>query len=110
MSAFANPFAKIAGGMPYEFYWVAAAFGLFPTVLAYFFYMTGLSKGLEASKVPVIAMFEMATAVILGVAIFREPFGMGKLIGVCLVLASIGIMSIDMAAQRRMLLERVRSV
>lgn len=35
---------------------------------------------------------------------------MGKLIGVCLVLASIGIMSIDVAAQRRKLLERVRSV
>lgn len=110
LSAFANPFAKIAGGMPSGFYWVAAAFGLFPTVLAYFLYMTGLSKGLEASKVPVIATFETVTAVILGVAIFREPFGMGKLIGVCLVLASIGIMSIDVAAQRRKLLERVRSV
>ena len=40
--------------------------------------MTGLSKGLEASKVPVIATFETVTAVILGVAIFREPFGMGS--------------------------------
>ena len=110
LSAFANPFAKIAGGMSSEFYWVTAAFGLFPTVLAYFFYMTGLSKGLEASKVPVIATFETVTAVMLGVAIFREPLGVGKLIGVGLVLASIGIMSIDMAAPRRKFLERVRSV
>lgn len=105
---FANPFTAVARGVPSEFYWVAAAFGLLPTVLAYLFYMTGLSKGLEASKVPVIASFETVTAVVLGVVLFKEPFGMGKLIGVCLVLVSIGIMSFDMAEQRRKLMKRAR--
>jgi DME family drug/metabolite transporter len=110
LTCFANPFVKISEGMPPEFYWLAVAFGLFPTALAYLFYMTGLSKGLEASKVPVIASFETVTAIVLGVVLFKESFGAGKLIGVGLVLASIGIMSIDMTNRRRKLLERMQQM
>lgn len=75
---------------------VFAGFGLIPTALAYFFYMTGLSRGLEASKVPVVASVETVATVCVGTIVYAEPAGPVKVLGIALVLASIVVMNADL--------------
>lgn len=70
---------------------LGAGIGLFGTVLPYIFYMKGLSRPVETSRVPLVASVETVVAAILGVLLFREPFGAAKLLGVVLVLASVAI-------------------
>lgn len=68
-------------------------YGLLSTVLAYLFFMAGLAKGLEASRVTIIASVETVVAALIGVLVFREAMGPGKLLGIALVLASIAVMN-----------------
>ncbi|QHI71604.1 DMT family transporter [Aminipila terrae] len=77
-------------------YFVAAAigFGLIPTVGSYFFYMKGLAKGLEASRVSVIASVETVVAAFIGLAVLHEASSMMKLMGIGCVVASICFMNI----------------
>ena len=70
-------------------------FGLLPTALAYILYMNGLSLGLEASKVPVIASFETIATVLVGIIVYSEAATPAKLVGVGAVLCSILLMNID---------------
>jgi len=74
---------------------MGAAFGLVSTVLAYAFYMNGLAKPVETSKVPIIASVETVVATLLGTLLFHEDIGLWKLIGIGLVLASIAIMNLS---------------
>lgn len=77
-------------------YFVAAAigFGLIPTVGSYFFYMKGLAKGLEASRVSVIASVETVVAAFIGLAVLHEASSAMKLMGIGCVVASICFMNI----------------
>ncbi len=78
-----------------------AGFGLIPTALAYTFYMQGLSKGLETSKVPVIASVETVVTVLMGIGFYAEPAGAAKVLGILLVLGSIVIMNADISHMRQ---------
>lgn len=76
------------------------AFGLVATVLAYAFYMNGLAKPVETSKVPVIASVETVVATLLGALLFSESMGGWKVLGIGLVLASIAVMNISDRADK----------
>ncbi len=77
-------------------YFIAAAigFGLIPTVGSYFFYMNGLAKGLEASRVSVIASIETVVAAFIGLAVLHETSSFIKLMGIGCVVVSICCMNI----------------
>lgn len=82
---------QVANG---KFILVAIGYGLIPTVGAFFFYMKGLSKKLEISKVPVVASIETVVASIIGIFIFSESSGLFKVLGIGCVIISIAIMNI----------------
>ena len=73
----------------------AIGYGLIPTAMSYYLYMLGLSKPVEASKVPVIASVETVIAALIGVIVFSELFGIYKFIGIALVMFSVGLISLD---------------
>ena len=74
-----------------RFYLLGAGIGLFGTVLPYIFYMKGLSRPIETSRVPLVASVETVVAAVLGILLFHEGFGLAKLLGIVLVLASVAI-------------------
>lgn len=100
MLAIARPWAEIADAFSPEFILLLLGFGLIPTALAYIFYMNGLSLGLEASKVPVVASFETVATVLVGILMYGESSDLVKVVGICLVLLSIVAMNMDFARVR----------
>lgn len=76
-------------------------FGLVATVMAYAFYMNGLAKPVETSRVPVIASVETVVAALLGVLLFSEDIGLWKVAGIGLVLASIAVMNLSDGRDRQ---------
>ncbi|HBG6712333.1 TPA: EamA family transporter [Clostridioides difficile] len=60
--------------------------GIVPAALAYIFYATGISKGVELSVAGVVASVELVGSVIIGCTILGESFSLGKLFGVMLML------------------------
>lgn len=88
---FTRPWQLDFSIFPPKFFLLSAGIGLFGTVLPYIFYMTGLSRPIETSRVPLVASIETVVAAILGVLLFREAFGPAKLLGIVLVLASVAI-------------------
>jgi drug/metabolite transporter (DMT)-like permease len=72
---------------------LSIGYGLIPTALSYYLYMLGLTKPVEASKVPVVASVETVVAAMIGIALFNELFGIYKLIGILLVMISVALMS-----------------
>ncbi len=62
--------------------------GIVPAALAYIFYATGISKGVELSVAGVVASVELVGSVIIGCTIIGESFSLGKLFGVMLMLIS----------------------
>lgn len=69
--------------------------GLFPTVLAYILYITGLSYGIEASKAGIICSMEIVVAVIISCLFFGEVILGVKLLGIIMALGSICIVQFD---------------
>ncbi len=76
-----------------KFYALGAGIGLFGTVLPYIFYMTGLTRPVEASKVPVVASVETVVAAVLGAVLFQEAVGPAKILGILLVFASVAVIN-----------------
>lgn len=72
---------------------LSMGYGLIPTALAYYLYMMGLTKPVEASKVPVVASVETVIAALIGIVIFAEIFGIYKFIGILLVMISVVLIS-----------------
>ncbi len=95
MAAVFYPWADIVTALSPQLVLLFLGFGLIPTALAYIIYMSGLARGLEASKVPVIASLETVTSVLIGIALYAEPAGPVKIMGICLVLVSIAFMNLD---------------
>ncbi|MDI3115156.1 DMT family transporter [Clostridioides difficile] len=62
--------------------------GIVPAALAYIFYATGISKGVELSVAGVVTSVELVGSVIIGCTILGESFSLGKLFGVMLMLIS----------------------
>lgn len=100
MAAIGFPWSDVAAAMSLELAGILFAFGLVPTALAYIFYMSGLSMGLEASKVPVVASFETVATVMVGILLYGEASGAIKIVGICLVLLSIFVMNMDFGSVR----------
>ena len=76
-----------------KFCLLGAGIGLFGTVLPYIFYMTGLTRPVEASKVPVVASVETVVAAVLGVILFQEAVGPAKILGILLVFVSVVVIN-----------------
>ena len=69
--------------------------GLISTVIAYGFYITGLSYGIEASKAGIISTLEVVVSVILSYLVFKEALWGWKLAGILMVVFSVVIVQID---------------
>lgn len=93
LAAAGHPWTNIAQSFSLPFFAAAVGYGLIPTVGSYFFYMKGLARNLETSKVPVIASVETVVAAIIGIFVFREEAGLWKLAGIICALCSIAIMN-----------------
>lgn len=101
MLGIAFPWQDIQAAAGPRLFMQLAGFGLIPTALAYIFYMSGLSMGLEASKVPVVASFETVATVLVGILLYAENAGPVKVLGICLVLLSIFVMNADFSRARQ---------
>jgi len=95
LGAVAKPWLAIQSVSGFKFWILAFGFGLIPTVGAYLFYLSGLSKCLELSKVPVIASVETIVSILIGILFFHEPLGFARLTGIAGVIASIVIMNLS---------------
>ncbi len=71
----------------------ALGYGLIPTCAPLIIYMKGLSKGLEASRVPVIASVETVAAAVTGMIAFHQIIGPVKIAGIIIVMFSIFLMN-----------------
>lgn len=85
----------IQGNMSPKIILLGIGAGLISAVIPYMFFMTGLSKPVEASKVNVIASMEIVVATLIGVSVFNEYFNMWKLAGMLLVFVSIIVMNMS---------------
>lgn len=94
LAIFTKPWLDIGKAIELKFVLAAIGYGLIPTVGSYLFYMKGLSKKPETSKVPIIASVETIVAAIIGMTIFSESHGLFKIVGICCVVASIAIMNL----------------
>jgi drug/metabolite transporter, DME family len=65
-----------------------AGLGLFPTVLAYWFYTQGL-KQLEASKASIVSTVEPVVATIMGLLVYKESISYVQITGILLVLCAV---------------------
>ncbi|MBA3062775.1 DMT family transporter [bacterium] len=69
--------------------------GLISTVIAYGFYITGLSYGIEASKAGIISTLEVVVSVMLSYLVFKEALWGWKLLGILMVVFSVVIVQVD---------------
>lgn len=69
--------------------------GLIATVIAYGFYITGLSYGIEASKAGIVSTLELVVSVVLSYLIFKEALWGWKLVGILMVVFSVVIIQMD---------------
>jgi drug/metabolite transporter (DMT)-like permease len=69
--------------------------GLISTVIAYGFYITGLSYGIEASKAGIISTLEVVVSVMLSYLVFKEALWGWKLVGILMVVSSVVIVKGD---------------
>ncbi len=74
---------------------------IIPTMLAYSIYMLGLSKNLEASRVPVAASVETAAAAIFGTIVLGQSCGVLRVVGIMMVFTSIIMMNSSLRLPRR---------
>lgn len=92
-SVFMLPSALLSGSseLTYNTSLIAGVIGigLFPAVLAYFFYFKGLASGISLSKAGVICSMEMVSAIVIAFSLFGETMGTVKWIGVVIIIASI---------------------
>ena len=90
---FTRPWTMDLSFFDAKFCLLGAGIGLFGTVLPYIFYMTGLTRPVEASKVPVVASVETVVAAVLGVVLFQEAVGPAKIAGILLVFLSVAVIN-----------------
>lgn len=93
LGIFTSPWESIAGVSSFKFWIYSIGYGLIPTVGSYLFYMKGLSKNLETSRVPVIASVETVVATLIGVVLFSEKLNFINVLGIIFLLSSIAMMN-----------------
>lgn len=99
MGGLSFPWIDVREALSVQLVPLLIAFGAIPTALAYTVYMTGLAYGLETSKVPVVASAETVFAAAVGILLYGEAAGVVKLLGICTVLLSIGVMSVTLSGR-----------
>lgn len=70
------------------------ALGFFSCVLPYLLYTKGLA-GVETSRASIIACCEPVVAAILGIALYREPAPLSRVLGIVLVLGAILVLNLQ---------------
>lgn len=73
-------------------------YALIPTGIAYIFYYQGIQLITEISRVPIIASVETVIAGIIGIAAFHEKINPMNLLGILLVMTSIGLMNLRLTS------------
>ncbi len=91
LAFFTNPFA--AGLPSMEITITGFLYALIPTAWAYLLYYQGVQRITENSRVPVIASVETVVAALLGVLLFDETLGLIHVLGIAMVMGSIGLMN-----------------
>lgn len=97
LAIFTQPWVNLGHVFSWKLLIVILGYGLIPTVGSYLLYLGGLSKKLEASRVPVIASVETVVAALIGILMFHEAGSFIKVLGICLVVGSIAIMNMGVA-------------
>jgi drug/metabolite transporter (DMT)-like permease len=89
---FSNPVVMLGGNFGIKVWLNLFLFGLIQTFLAYTLYITGMSYGVEASKVGIIATLEVVVAAAISYLFLNEVIGGWRLLGIIMVIASIVIL------------------
>ncbi len=95
------PYAKpaaVISSIPAKAWIIAFLYALIPTTIAYFFYYAGVAKVKNSSIVPVLASSETVVAALFGLCFYKEQLNLISLAGIGLVLFSIGISRLRLAA------------
>jgi drug/metabolite transporter (DMT)-like permease len=92
---FTHPLDIFQMDLALEAWLLLGSIGLIATVIAYGFYITGLSYGIEASKAGIVSTLEVVVSVILSYLIFKEALWGWKLVGILMVVFSVIIVQMD---------------
>jgi len=92
---FSHPLVIFEKNLPLEVWLLMASFGIISTSIAYGFYITGISYGIEVSRAGIISTLELVVGVILSYLIFKEALWGWKLTGILMVVFSVVIVQID---------------
>lgn len=92
---FSHPLIIFQKSLPLEVWLLISSFGVISTAIAYGFYITGISYGIEVSRAGIISTLELVVAVILSYLIFKEAFWGWKLVGILTVVFSVIIVQVD---------------
>jgi drug/metabolite transporter (DMT)-like permease len=92
---FTHPLEIFQMGLALKAWLLLGTIGLISTVIAYGFYITGLSYGIEASKAGIVSTLEVVVSVILSYLIFKEALWGWKLVGILMVVFSVVIVQLD---------------
>lgn len=84
-----------------EFILWGSLFGLISGSLANLFFYMGVSKGVKASKVPVICSVEVIAATLIAVFLLGEYMNLIGLLGIIIVLGSIVLMNYDIESKTK---------
>jgi len=92
---FSHPLEVFQLDLTLKAWLLLGSIGLISTVIAYGFYITGLSYGIEASKAGIISTLEVVVSVILSYLVFKEALWGWKLAGILMVVSSVLIVKGD---------------
>ena len=92
---FTHPLEIFQMGLTLKAWLLLGSIGLISTVIAYGFYITGLSYGIEASKAGIISTLEVVVSVMLSYLVFKEALWGWKLVGILMVVSSVVIVQVD---------------
>jgi len=92
---FSRPLEVFQMDLALKAWLLLGSIGLISTVIAYGFYITGLSYGIEASKAGIISTLEVVVSVILSYLVFKEALWGWKLVGILMVVSSVIIVKGD---------------
>ncbi len=92
---FSHPLEIFQINLALKAWLLLGSIGLISTVIAYGFYITGLSYGIEASKAGIVSTLELVVSVILSYLIFKEALWGWKLAGILMVVFSVVIVQVD---------------
>ena len=92
---FSHPLIIFQKSLPLEVWLLISSFGVISTAIAYGFYITGISYGIEVSRAGIISTLELVVAVILSYLIFKEVLWGWKLVGILTVVFSVIIVQVD---------------